>query len=324
MQRIATASSAVRRTPSTSGAAPLRLPIFVGLLVGLLPATAALSGCGGPKSPPKVPIVTAPEVVVPTPAAPADPTLFAYLHIGDPIQFVQQTLGGQYIEYAVQRGIKVADFQSGAPLVGLLWDPQGASLKEVPAVVLAPLPSDGDLAGLIKSTSPLLRTAPFSQSKTATVITLGDAAQERAKASEAALLALTQAKQPFEATLHVNATPIMAKYGPLMHAGIKNMAPMLATAAAQSPSAPDPQSSVAMLDQMTKGRAFAGFARGYQPRWVNVDIRLRNKTRLLGLAEMRSRPELATMEVLRPGSRLSITPVTETEWAAVMQLLNRP
>jgi len=27
---------------------------------------------------------------------------------------------------------------------------------------------------------------------------------------------------------------------------------------------------IAMLDQMTGGRAFAGFARGYQPRWVNV------------------------------------------------------
>lgn len=27
---------------------------------------------------------------------------------------------------------------------------------------------------------------------------------------------------------------------------------------------------VAMLDQMTKGRAFVGFARGYQPRWVNT------------------------------------------------------
>jgi alkanesulfonate monooxygenase SsuD/methylene tetrahydromethanopterin reductase-like flavin-dependent oxidoreductase (luciferase family) len=27
---------------------------------------------------------------------------------------------------------------------------------------------------------------------------------------------------------------------------------------------------IAMLDQMTRGRAFAGFARGYQPRWVNV------------------------------------------------------
>lgn len=27
---------------------------------------------------------------------------------------------------------------------------------------------------------------------------------------------------------------------------------------------------IAILDQMTQGRAFAGFARGYQPRWVNV------------------------------------------------------
>lgn len=27
---------------------------------------------------------------------------------------------------------------------------------------------------------------------------------------------------------------------------------------------------IAMLDQMTRGRAFAGFARGYQPRWTNV------------------------------------------------------
>jgi alkanesulfonate monooxygenase SsuD/methylene tetrahydromethanopterin reductase-like flavin-dependent oxidoreductase (luciferase family) len=27
---------------------------------------------------------------------------------------------------------------------------------------------------------------------------------------------------------------------------------------------------IAMLDQMTQGRAFAGFARGYQPRWVNT------------------------------------------------------
>ena len=27
---------------------------------------------------------------------------------------------------------------------------------------------------------------------------------------------------------------------------------------------------IAMLDQLTRGRAFAGFARGYQPRWVNT------------------------------------------------------
>jgi len=246
MQRVAPASSAVRRAPAVAGPATLRRELLVGLLLG----AAAVSGCSGPKSPPKVPVVAAPALVIPTPAAPADPTLFAYLHISDPIPFVHQSLGPQYLDYAVQRGIKIADFQAGAPLVAFLWDPQGASFQEAPLVVLAPLPSDGDLVGLLKTTSPLVRTAPFGQSKTTTVLTLGDAAQERARAGEAALLALTQAKQPFDATLHINATPILAKYGPLMHAGIKSMAPMLATAAAQSPTAPSPQSSVAMLDQL--------------------------------------------------------------------------
>jgi predicted RNA-binding protein with PUA-like domain len=57
------------------------------------------------------------------------------------------------------------------------------------------------------------------------------------------------------------------------------------------------------------------------PRWVNVDIRLKRKTRLLPLAEMRERPELASMRVLQRGNRLSITPVTDDEWRAVMRLL---
>ena len=60
------------------------------------------------------------------------------------------------------------------------------------------------------------------------------------------------------------------------------------------------------------------------PRWVNVDVRFLRKTRLLGLAELRSRPELATMLLLRPGSRLSITPVTLAEWRAVLALLGVP
>ncbi len=59
------------------------------------------------------------------------------------------------------------------------------------------------------------------------------------------------------------------------------------------------------------------------PRWVLVDVRLVRKTRLLSLAEMRSRPELATMRVLARGNRLSITPVTDAEWAAVLALLDR-
>ena len=59
-----------------------------------------------------------------------------------------------------------------------------------------------------------------------------------------------------------------------------------------------------------------------QPRWLQVDVALVRKTRLLSLAEMRTRPELATMQVLRRGNRLSITPVTEAEWQAVLALLD--
>jgi predicted RNA-binding protein with PUA-like domain len=58
------------------------------------------------------------------------------------------------------------------------------------------------------------------------------------------------------------------------------------------------------------------------PRWVHVDVKLVRRTRLLPLAEMRRRPELATMRVLQPGNRLSITPVTPEEWRAVLKLLD--
>jgi predicted RNA-binding protein with PUA-like domain len=57
------------------------------------------------------------------------------------------------------------------------------------------------------------------------------------------------------------------------------------------------------------------------PRWVGVDVQLTRKTRLLSLAEMRSHPELQSMLVLKPGNRLSITPVTPAEWQAVLALL---
>jgi predicted RNA-binding protein with PUA-like domain len=57
------------------------------------------------------------------------------------------------------------------------------------------------------------------------------------------------------------------------------------------------------------------------PRWLHVDVKLLRKTRLLSLAQMRLAPELATMQVLRRGNRLSITPVTAEEWSAVLALL---
>ena len=59
-----------------------------------------------------------------------------------------------------------------------------------------------------------------------------------------------------------------------------------------------------------------------QPRWLQIDVALVRKTRLLPLAEMRAGPELASMQVLRRGNRLSITPVTDSEWQAVLARLN--
>jgi predicted RNA-binding protein with PUA-like domain len=60
-----------------------------------------------------------------------------------------------------------------------------------------------------------------------------------------------------------------------------------------------------------------------RPRWLQVDVALTRKTRLLPLREMRAAPELATMRVLAPGNRLSITPVTPEEWRAVNKRLAR-
>ena len=50
------------------------------------------------------------------------------------------------------------------------------------------------------------------------------------------------------------------------------------------------------------------------PRWFNVDVRATKKTRLIPLEELRKHKALAKMVTLRPGNRLSITPVTEAEW----------
>jgi predicted RNA-binding protein with PUA-like domain len=58
------------------------------------------------------------------------------------------------------------------------------------------------------------------------------------------------------------------------------------------------------------------------PRWLHVDVRWRETTRLLSLKEMREAPELASMQVLQRGNRLSITPVTPAEWQAVLKRLH--
>lgn len=55
------------------------------------------------------------------------------------------------------------------------------------------------------------------------------------------------------------------------------------------------------------------------PRWMLVDVRAVEKTRLMPLAELRSYPELADMQILRRGNRLSITPITAAEWRCIVR-----
>ena len=58
-----------------------------------------------------------------------------------------------------------------------------------------------------------------------------------------------------------------------------------------------------------------------KPRWLCVDVRFVQKTRLLPLAELRTCPELVAMPLLQRGNRLSITPVTPAEWNFILEKL---
>jgi predicted RNA-binding protein with PUA-like domain len=57
------------------------------------------------------------------------------------------------------------------------------------------------------------------------------------------------------------------------------------------------------------------------PRWFNVDVRALRKTALLPLSTIRKEKALANMWLLRPGSRLSITPVSAAEWDTITRRL---
>ena len=59
-----------------------------------------------------------------------------------------------------------------------------------------------------------------------------------------------------------------------------------------------------------------------KPRWYVVDVKLerRFKSPLL-LAALRGMPELAGMELLRKGSRLSVQPVSSGEYTAILSLI---
>ncbi len=59
------------------------------------------------------------------------------------------------------------------------------------------------------------------------------------------------------------------------------------------------------------------------PRWFNVDVRALKKTRLIGTQRLRAHRALSGMQVLKRGSRLSITPVSAAEWRFITTKLLR-
>jgi predicted RNA-binding protein with PUA-like domain len=58
-----------------------------------------------------------------------------------------------------------------------------------------------------------------------------------------------------------------------------------------------------------------------KPRWFMVDVRCeRSLKRIIGLAELKGRPELQDMPLVRGGTCLSITSVTKQQWDFILAL----
>lgn len=57
------------------------------------------------------------------------------------------------------------------------------------------------------------------------------------------------------------------------------------------------------------------------PRWFMVDVKFERKLkRLIPLSELRDNPALAGMQLLKKGNRLSIMPVDEAHWQAILAM----
>ena len=59
-----------------------------------------------------------------------------------------------------------------------------------------------------------------------------------------------------------------------------------------------------------------------KPRWFMVDIQFQKKLkRTIALAELKQNPLLEGMQLLRKGNRLSVMPVAESEFDAILAML---
>ena len=58
------------------------------------------------------------------------------------------------------------------------------------------------------------------------------------------------------------------------------------------------------------------------PRWLMVDVKfVRKLKRNISLAELKANPALSDMPLVRKGNRLSVMPVTEAEWHAILEMV---
>ena len=61
-----------------------------------------------------------------------------------------------------------------------------------------------------------------------------------------------------------------------------------------------------------------------KPQWYMVDVKFKQKfAKMLSLDVLKQNPKLEDMLILRKGNRLSITPVTEKEWKAILKMVGQ-
>ncbi|MDR3387372.1 MAG: EVE domain-containing protein [Rudaea sp.] len=57
------------------------------------------------------------------------------------------------------------------------------------------------------------------------------------------------------------------------------------------------------------------------PRWFLIDVKFKRKLkRIIGLADLKARPELRELALVKPGNRLSVLPVTKAQWDFILGL----
>jgi Uncharacterized conserved protein len=57
------------------------------------------------------------------------------------------------------------------------------------------------------------------------------------------------------------------------------------------------------------------------PRWFMVDVEYQRHVPLIALADMKQNPALAEMPLVKKGNRLSVMPVTDTQWQAILAMV---